>query len=62
MKCGPVMSSAARASEILTDGLHLVIASRPVDLIRRITLVSRDAQHKVNSRTRWTPKQWNQTK
>ena len=41
MNSGKVLPSAARASESLLDGMHLVIASRPVDLIRRITFVSR---------------------
>ena len=40
------MPSAARASEILKDGLHLVITNRLVDLICLITFVSRDAQYK----------------
>ena len=41
------MPSAARTSEILTDGLHLVIATRPVDLISPTTFVSRGAHKKL---------------
>ena len=40
------MPSAAQVSKIITDGLYLVIASRPVELIRRLSFVSREAQHK----------------
>ena len=48
MKFTLALLSAVPASETITDSLLLVIASRPSDLIRRITLVCR-AKHNIKT-------------